>query len=62
MSVMVSDPVAPPAAVGVKVTEKVQFDPAVTELPQVFVWAKLGLIETLLMVRGAVPGLLSVIV
>ena len=37
LSVMVTDPVAAPVAVGVKVTEMAQLDPAGTSEPQVFV-------------------------
>jgi hypothetical protein len=37
LSVMVTTPVASPATVGLKVTEIVQFFPALTVVPQVFV-------------------------
>ncbi len=40
MSVMVINAVRPPLAVGVKATLIVQFAPAVTTVPQVFVCAK----------------------
>lgn len=62
LSVSVSVPVRLPVAVGVKVTLIVQLEPAVTELPQVLVWAKSP--EALMRsgVRAPMPGLFRVMV
>jgi hypothetical protein len=56
----------PPLAEGVKVTLRVQFDPAATELPQLLLCAKsLGFVPvtaTLVMLKAALPVLVSVTV
>ncbi len=54
-------PVLAPEAVGVKVTEIVQFDPEFkVPAPQVLVWLKSPLMEMLAMVRAVLPVLASV--
>jgi hypothetical protein len=64
LSVIVSVPLAEPAAVGVKVTLIMQLIPALSELPQVLVSAKsllLGpVIATLVMTSVALPVLVNV--
>lgn len=60
LSVMVTVPVRVPVAVGWKVTLMVQLPPAVTEPPQLLVWAKSPLIATLVIVRAVVPLLVRV--
>src|ERR1039457_756674 len=64
LSVMVTDAPRLPAAVGVKVTEILQFPPAATLAPQVLVCAKspalVPVTARLLIRRVAVPVLLSV--
>src|ERR1039457_7273507 len=64
LSVMVTDALRPPAAVGVNVTEKLQFAPAATLLPQVLVYAKspgLAPVTAMLVIdRVPVPVLLRV--
>ena len=62
MSVIVTVPVRAPAAVGVKVTEIVQFAPAATLAPQVLVCEKSPDAAIEVMVRAAVPELVSVTV
>jgi hypothetical protein len=62
LSVTEMEPVRDPAAVGVKVTEIVQVPAAATEVPQVFAWLKSPLGAMLLIVKGAVPVLVSVTV
>jgi hypothetical protein len=57
LSVMVTDPVAAPEEVGVKVTLIVQLPPALTLVPQVFVSPKPALGTMLVMERAAVPVL-----
>ena len=64
-SVMVSVALRAPAAVGLKVTLKVQLAPAASvagNAPQVFVWAKSPLVAMALIVSGALPLLVSVTV
>src|SRR5713226_4780622 len=58
--VMLRVPLRLPDAVGVNVTLMVQFAPAVTELPQLLVWAKSPLAETLVRFSEALPVLESV--
>jgi hypothetical protein len=60
LSVMVKAPVLVPAAVGLKVTLRVQLAPAATLEPQVLVWEKLPLNLKLVIVRPALPVFLSV--
>src|SRR5260370_9051623 len=60
LSVMLRVPVRLPDAVGVNVTLMVQLAPAATELPQVLVWAKSPLAETLVRFSEALPVLESV--
>jgi hypothetical protein len=60
LSVMVTDPVLVPAAVGLKVTLRVQLAPAATLEPQVLVWEKSPLTVKLVMRRVALPVFLSV--
>ncbi len=60
LSVMLRVPVRVPDAVGVNVTLMVQLAPAATELPQVLVWAKSPLAETLVRFSEALPVLESV--
>jgi hypothetical protein len=66
LSVILSEAARLPLAVGVKVTLIVQFAAAVTELPQVLVWAKslalAPVIARLVMLKAAVPVLLRVTV
>jgi len=62
LSVTVIVPGRLPAAVGVKVTLMEQLAPAATEGPQVLVWAYGALAAMLVMVRAAVPELVSVTV
>lgn len=59
VSVIVIAPVSTPIAVGLKVIEMVQFLPAATEVPQVFVSAKLALAAMLSIARAAVPPFVS---
>jgi hypothetical protein len=56
---MVIAPVSVPGAVGVKVIEMVQFLPAATELPQVFVSAKFALAAILTGESAVVPLFVS---
>jgi hypothetical protein len=60
LSVMVTDPVLVPAAVGLKVTLRVQLAPAATLEPQVLVWEKSPLTVMLVMLRTALPAFLRV--
>ena len=60
LSVMVTAPVLVPAAVGLKVTLRVQLAPAATLEPQVLVWEKSPLALMLVIVRLAFPVFLSV--
>jgi hypothetical protein len=60
LSVMVTAPVLVPAAVGLKVTLRVQLAPAATLEPQVLVWEKSPLALMLVIVRLALPVFLSV--
>jgi hypothetical protein len=60
LSVMVMAPVLVPAAVGLKVTLRVQLAPAATFGPQVLVWEKSPLTVILVMRRVALPVFLSV--
>jgi hypothetical protein len=60
LSVMVTAPVLVPAAVGLKVTLRVQLAPAATLEPQVLVWEKSPLTVKLVMRRVALPVFLSV--
>ena len=60
LSVMLKLPVRVPDAVGVNETLMVQLAPAATELPQVLVWAKSPLAETLVRFSEALPVLESV--
>ena len=62
LSATLMAPVRTPAAVGVKVTLIVQFAPAATLLPHVFVWLKSPLIAMLLMLSVAEPELVRAIV
>ena len=62
LSVIVSEPVRVPVAVGAKVTLIVQLPPAATEPPQLLVWAKSPDVTMPLTVRVAVPVLLRVTV
>ena len=55
MSLTVKVPVRAPVAVGVKITLIAQALPAVTELPQLLVWAKSPLMEILEMLSVVVP-------
>jgi hypothetical protein len=57
---MVTAPVLVPAAVGLKVTLRVQLAPAATLEPQVLVWEKSPLALMLVIVRLALPVFLSV--
>src|SRR5208282_1680745 len=63
LSVMLTEAVRLPLAVGVKVTLIVQLAPAATELPQVLVCAKspglAPVIERLAMLKAALPVLLK---
>jgi hypothetical protein len=60
LSVIVKAPLLEPAAVGVKVTLRVQLALAATLEPQVLVWEKSPLAVMLVMLRVALPVLLSV--
>jgi hypothetical protein len=60
LSVIVSVPVRGPTAVGVKVTEIVQFAPAATVVPQVLVWAKSPDVEMDASAREACPEFVRV--
>jgi hypothetical protein len=60
LSVIVTAPVTIPVFVGVKVTEMVQFLPALRVVPQVFVCAKGAAVAMLVIFRVAVPVLASV--
>jgi hypothetical protein len=62
LSVMVTVPVRLPAAVGVNVTEMVQFAPAATLVPQVWVCAKSPDIAIEVTVKAVVPEFVSVTV
>jgi hypothetical protein len=62
LSVIVSDPVPLPVAVGVNVTEMTQFAPAATLVPQVLVWANSPDAAMEVIARGAVPELVRVTV
>jgi hypothetical protein len=57
---MVTAPVLVPVAVGLKVTLRVQLALAATLKPQVLVWEKSPLALMLVIVRLALPMLLSV--
>ena len=57
---MVTTPVLVPAAVGLKVTLRVQLAPAATLEPQVLVWEKSPLTVMLVMLRAALPVSLRV--
>ena len=48
-----------PAAVGVKVTMRVQDAPAFTVLPQLLVWAKSPAVAILVMLNGPLPVFLT---
>jgi hypothetical protein len=56
---MVTAPVLVPAAVGLKVTLRVQFALIATLEPQVLVWEKSPLALMLVIVRPALPVLLT---
>ena len=60
LSVTEMAPVREPATVGVKVTEMVHVPAAATETPHELVWLKSPLAAMLLIVRAAVPVLVSV--
>jgi hypothetical protein len=60
LSVTVKVPALAPVAVGLKVTLILQLAPAATLEPQVLVWEKSPLAATLVMLRAALPVLLSV--
>ncbi len=60
LSVMVTAPVLVPLAVGLKVTLRVQLALAATLEPQVLLWEKSPLALMLVMLRVALPVLLSV--
>jgi hypothetical protein len=60
LSVMVTTPVLVPAAVGLKVTLRVQLALAARLEPQVLVWEKSPLAVMLVMLRVAFPVLLRV--
>jgi hypothetical protein len=62
LSVTVNVPVRAPAAVGVKVTLMVQESPTATLLPQLLVWEKSPVMETLATASAALPVLLRVTV
>jgi hypothetical protein len=57
---MVTAPVLPPVAVGLKVTLRVQLALAAMLEPQVLVWEKSPLTVMLVTLRAALPVLLSV--
>ncbi len=60
LSLRVTAPVLVPAAVGLKVTLRVQLEPTVRLDPQVWVWEKAPLAAMLVMVRAAFPDFFSV--
>ena len=60
LSVIVTAPVRVPAAVGLKVTLRVQLALAARLAPQVLVWEKSPLAVMLVMLRVALPVLLRV--
>ena len=60
LSLMVTAPVRVPAAVGLKVTLRVQLAPTATLEPQVLVWEKSPLTVMLVMLRTALPVFLRV--
>ena len=60
LSLMVTAPVRVPAAVGLKVTLRVQLAPTATLEPQVLVWEKSPLTVMLVMRRVALPVFLRV--
>jgi hypothetical protein len=60
LSVMVTTPVLVPAAVGLKVTLRVQLALAARLAPQLLVWEKSPLAVMLVMLRVAFPVLLRV--
>jgi hypothetical protein len=60
LSVMVTTPVLVPAAVGLKITLRVQFALAATLEPQVLVWEKSPRTVMLVMLSAALPVLLRV--
>ena len=60
LSAMVTAPVLVPAAVGLKITLRVQFALAATLEPQVLVWEKSPRTVMLVMLRVAFPVFLSV--
>ena len=62
LSATVSVPVRVPEVVGINVTLMVQLAPAATELPQLLVWAKSPLALMAVILRAALPELLSVTV
>ena len=62
LSATESEPVRVPVAVGLKVTLIVQLAPAATLVPQVLVSEKSPVVEMLVMLRVAVPVLVSVTV
>jgi hypothetical protein len=62
LSAMVIEPLREPAAVGVKITLRVQLALAATLAPQVLVWEKSSLSVMLEISRAALPAFVSVIV
>ena len=60
LSVIVMEPLRAPVVVGVKVTLRVQLALAARLAPQVLVWEKSPLTVMLVMLRVALPVLLSV--
>ncbi len=60
MSLIVMAPVLRPFLVGLKVVLIVQFPPTATELPQVLLWLKSPLATMPVVLKGAVPVLLSI--
>ena len=60
LSVMVTEPVRVPVAVGAQVTPMVQLPPAATELPQLLLSPKSPLAPTLLIVKAVLPVLVRV--
>jgi hypothetical protein len=60
LSAMVIEPLREPVAVGVKITLRVQLALAASLEPQVLVWEKSPLAVMLVMLRVALPVLLSV--
>ena len=57
---MLMAPVRVPAAVGVKVTMRVQDAPAFTVLPELLVWAKSPAVAMLVMLNGPLPVFFNV--